>query len=73
MVKSSVQDAISVSPGISGTLDWDYNSKTMLKFNLSQALQSNTKYTITIGTGARDIFGTNMKEPYTYSFVTRPE
>ena len=73
MVKSSVQNAITISPEISGTLNWYYNSKTVMEFNPSQSLQTNTKYTITIGTEARDIFGSNMKEPYTFSFITRPD
>ena len=73
MVKSSVQNAINISPEISGTLNWYNNSKTVMEFNTSQSLQHNTKYTVTIGTEARDIFGSNMKEPYTFSFITRPD
>jgi hypothetical protein len=73
MIKSSVQNALSISPGIPGTLDWSNNSKTMMKFSPSQSLKYNTKYTITIGTNAMDIFSTHLKEPYSFSFITRPE
>ncbi len=73
MVKSSVQNAITISPEVTGTLNWYNNSKTVMEFNPSQSLKYNTKYTVTIGTEARDIFGSNMKEPYTFSFITRPD
>jgi hypothetical protein len=62
MVKSSVQNAINISPGVAGTLNWYNNSKTVMEFNPSQSLKDNTKYTVTIGTEARDIFGTYMKK-----------
>jgi len=73
MVKSSVQSAFSISPGISGSLDWYYDSKTAMIFSHSGQLQPNTKYTVTIGTEAEDIFGTHIKEPYIFSFITRPD
>jgi len=73
MIKSSVQDALTISPTVSGILEWYSNSKTRLDFNPSTSLKYNTKYTVTIGTEARDIFGTHLKEPYTFSFITRPE
>jgi hypothetical protein len=73
MQKSSVQSAFSITPAISGTLDWNYDSKTVLKFTPSQSYQSNTKYTVVIGTQAKDIFGSPLKEPYSFSFIVRPE
>ena len=73
MLKSSVQSAFSISPNISGSLDWYNNSKTTMRFSPSQNLQYNTKYTVTIGTQAKDIFGSALKEPYTFSFIVRPE
>ena len=72
MVKSSVQAAFNISPAISGSLSWYYDSKTMLEFIYSGSFNPNTKYTITIGTEAEDIFGTHLKEPYEFSFITRP-
>jgi hypothetical protein len=73
MVKSSVQTAFNISPNISGSLNWYYDSKTVLEFAPSGSLKPNTKYTVTIGNGAEDIFGTHMKEPYVFSFITRPD
>ncbi len=73
MVKSSVQSAFSISPGVSGSLDWYYDSKTAMIFSYNGLLQANTKYTVTIGTEAEDIFGMHMKEPYIFSFITRPD
>jgi hypothetical protein len=73
MQKSSVQNAFSISPGISGTLDWYYDSKTTMQFTHSQNFQYNTNYTVVIDTRAKDIFGSDIKESYTFSFVIRPE
>jgi hypothetical protein len=73
MVKSSVQAAFSITPSVSGSLNWYNESKTTLEYFNSSSLQPNTKYTITIGTEAKDIFGTHLKEPYVFSFITRPE
>ena len=73
MVKSSVKDAFSITPSISGSLGWYYDSKTIMEFTPYGSFKPNTKYTVTIGTDARDIFGSHMKEPYEFSFITRPE
>jgi hypothetical protein len=73
MQKSSVQNAFIISPSISGSLNWYNDSKTAMIFNPSQNFQKNTKYTVTIGTGAKDLFGSALQEPYTFSFIVRPE
>lgn len=73
MQKSTVQGAFKISPSISGAFDWYNDSKTRLVFNPDQGLQHNTKYTITIGTEAKDLYGTSLEEPYSFSFITRPE
>lgn len=73
MQKSTVQSAFSISPHISGSLDWYNNSKTAMVFNPGQSFQKNTKYTVTIGTGAKDLYGSALKEPYSFSFIVRPE
>jgi len=73
MVKTSVQNAITISPYVAGTLDWSNDSKTVMEFDPSESLKYNTKYTITIEKNATDIFGSNLKEAYTFSFITRPE
>ena len=73
MQKSTVQNAFSIDPPVSGSLNWYSSSKTTMEFDPSGVLQNNTKYTVTIGTGAKDLNGTSLKEPYVFSFVTRPE
>lgn len=73
MLKSSVQNAFSISPAVSGSLDWYHDSKTTMRFSPSLNFQHNTKYTVTIGTQAEDIFGSSIKEPYIFSFIVRPE
>ncbi len=77
MVKSSVQAAFSISPQVQGSFSWGTGhstyDKTAITFTPATALQPNTKYTVTLDTAAMDLFGSKMKEPYTFSFVTRPE
>ena len=73
MMKSSVQSAFNISPAVSGSLDWYYDSKTTMKFTPSQNYKYNTKYTVTIERQARDLFGSTLDEPYTFSFIIRPE
>jgi hypothetical protein len=73
MVKSFVQSAFNITPAISGSLYWDNDSKTTMEFIHGGLFQPNTKYTVTIGTEAKDIFGSHMKEPYVFSFITRPD
>ncbi len=73
MMKSSVQAAFTIDPDVPGSLDWYYDSKTTMKFSPSQNFKYNSKYTVTIGTQAKDIFGSSLREPYTFSFIVRPE
>ncbi len=77
VLKSSVETAFSISPNVAGTFVWGdgyYNSesKTQLTFKPSTALQANTLYTVTVANTVRDLFGTPMRESYSFSFVTRP-
>jgi len=77
MLKSSVESGFSISPSVSGTLRWgtEYSSdvKNALTFWPSTNLLVNTKYTVTLGTQAKDLHGTSLREPYSFVFVTRPE
>lgn len=77
MIKSSVEQVFKIEPAIEGNLQWgdgysEYN-KSALTFDPAGALKFNTKYTVTIGAGAKDLFGTGMKKEYSFSFITRPE
>jgi len=49
-----------------------YDTPNWITFTPSSSLQPNTKYTVTVGTGVKDVFGVRMKEQYSFSFVTRP-
>ena len=77
MVKSTVKSAFSITPSVSGTFSWGTgysdNNKTAITFTPSGRLSANTKYTVTVESEAEDLFGSNLKEDYTFSFVTRPE
>lgn len=77
MVKSTVENAFTITPDVSGSFSWgtghSENDKTAITFNPSSLLSPNTKYTVSVGTGAEDLFGSKMKEAYEFSFVTRPE
>ena len=78
MVKSTIETAFDISPPVSGTLKWgtrnsSYDAKTTLTFVPNDALKPNTKYTVTVDTSAEDLYGSHLKEPCTFSFITRPE
>ena len=73
MSRSSVQNAFSIDPPVSGSFSYEHRRKDIIVFNPHSSLQANTKYTVTIGTEAHDLYGTHLKEPYSFSFVTSPE
>jgi len=77
IILSSVQAAFSAAPAITGTFIRGYENgngepKNMITL-IPSTLNANTKYTITLGTGACDLHGTHLKEPYSFAFVTEPE
>ena len=73
---SSASSAITISPAVSGSFsfygDYPYEQMNQIRFTPSSALKANTKYTVTISTAITDMYGNRMKEPYSFSFVTRP-
>ncbi len=73
---SSAQTSISISPSVNGSFSFGnyppYEQLNQIKFTPSSSMQANTKYTVTITTGLTDMYSNKMKEPYTFSFVTRP-
>jgi hypothetical protein len=77
ILKSSVESAFTITPEIAGTFQWgtrySTNDKTAITFTPYSNFRINTKYTVTIGTEAKDMFGAQIKEPYTFAFITRPE
>ena len=77
VIKSTVESAFSISPSISGAISYggysDYENKNQINFTPSAAMAPNTKYTVTISTSAKDMYGVALKQPYSFSFVTRPQ
>jgi len=79
MTLSSMRNAFTINPTIAGTIkrgtrysDYD-EPKNAITFIPSSSYQVNTKYTITIQTSALDLHGNNLKEAYTFCFVTELE
>ncbi len=73
---SVAQSAFSISPAVAGSLAYagyaPYTDPSQIVFVPSGSFQTNTKYTVTISTTAADMYGVRMRNPYVFSFVTRP-
>jgi hypothetical protein len=74
---ASVQSAIQISPPLAGSFSYYNTSSTYdypqtIVFTPSSAMATNTKYTVTVSTNVRDMYDVPMKNPYVFSFVTRP-
>ena len=66
---SSVESAITISPNIQSSYSWNADNTT-LTITPNANLFYNTTYNITIGTGAKDIAGNNLENPYSWEFTT---
>lgn len=65
----ATQAAFSIEPAVEGTFTWeDLNHR--LVFTPVKAYDTNTRYTVTIGTGAKHGGGVAMEKPCTFSFTT---
>ncbi|OGU47781.1 MAG: hypothetical protein A2000_09695 [Ignavibacteria bacterium GWB2_36_8] len=73
---SSAQSAITISPQVSGTFSYGgyypYEQMNQIVFTPNSPLAANTKYTVNIAATILDMHGSNMKQAYSFSFVTRP-
>jgi hypothetical protein len=73
---SSMQPSFSIDPSVSGTFAFSgtppYQNPANVIFTPAALLQPNTKYTVTLSTGVKDMYDVGMKAPYVFSFVTRP-
>ena len=67
MDTASVEHALRISPGMDVEATW---SAEQLSLAPNRQLQEATRYTITIGTGARDSTGAPLAEAYRFSFTT---
>ncbi len=67
MNTASAQSAFSISPAVSGTFSWEGNR---MIFTHSNILDVSKKYTVTIGTGAKDTIGNYLTSAYNFSFTT---
>jgi hypothetical protein len=68
MDTGATEGAITFNPGINYKVEW--LSSGLMKVVPSSPLKSNTKYTVTIGTGAKDYYGNTMTSSYTFEFTT---
>jgi len=75
VIRSTVQSAFSITPSVGGSFSYGGTNAEIpqqIVFRPYSPLQANTKYTVTISTAAKDLYGVPMKEAYSFSFVTRP-
>lgn len=69
MDTQATEKAFTITPAAEGTFTWeDLNYR--LVFTPTVPYQTNTEYTVTIGTGAMHAGGTNMKQPVSFKFKT---
>lgn len=67
MNKSSVESAFTISPSVSGNIDWTGNT---MNFTPGSSLSTDTTYTCTIGTGAVNMAGNPIAADYIWNFTT---
>ncbi len=67
MQQGSVEDTFSITPDVQGEFQWEDNTLIFTPSNL----KNGTTYVITIGTGAMDLAGNNLKMQYRFTFTTR--
>jgi hypothetical protein len=70
MNNASVESAFSISPVTTGSFSWNGNT---MKYTPNSHLSNNMTYTVTIGTGAKDLAGNTMAAQYNWAFTTVPQ
>lgn len=70
MNRSSVQDAVAISPSVSYQLVWVNDSHVQLQ--LESALTANQDYGLTVGSTALSASGQPMGDPFTFRFTAPP-
>ena len=69
MNQASAQSAFSTSSATTGSFSWSGNTMT---YTPSSYLAYSTSYTVTIGTGAKDLAGNSLQSTYSRQFSTAP-
>ena len=69
MDTDSVGSALSISPYAEKSFDWS-SDNTVLTIEILAPLDHETRYSITIGTGAEDTVGKSMESEYSFGFTT---
>ncbi len=72
MNQTSVENAISVSPTITG-IGYTWLNNQTLTIEISGNLSYNTTYTVSIGTGAKDLCRNTLENDYSWQFTTAEE
>ncbi|GEM_PF-2683314 len=67
MDRQETEWAFSIWPNVAGTKSWIGNT---MFFTPTTNLSPNTVYSVTVGTGARDLAGNTMLNAYSWSFTT---
>ncbi len=70
MDEISLMNAVSISPQINLTLNWDPDNLTLLVTPHSN-LTNSTKYIVVINTSAEDMAGNAMEKDFVFSFTTQ--
>ncbi|MBL1212120.1 MAG: T9SS type A sorting domain-containing protein [Ignavibacteriae bacterium] len=72
MNKASVENAITITPGVDSTLSWPwaYKNKKLI-INPIENLLPGTVYEVKISTDAESIFGVPLAEEFSFNFTTR--
>ena len=75
---ASAQTAIQISPPLAGSFSYynsgnsSYDYPQTVVFTPSSQMAVNTRYTVTVSTNVRDMYDVPLKQPYVFSFITRP-
>ncbi|MEA1944335.1 MAG: Ig-like domain-containing protein, partial [Euryarchaeota archaeon] len=70
MNQASAEGAFAMDPSVTGSFSW-YGD--MMVFTPDANLECNTTHHLTIGTGAMDLAGNPLEDPFIWEFTTAPE
>jgi hypothetical protein len=68
MDRPSVESAFQVSPAVSGSLEWA--SDRTVRFKPARDLKRDTRYRVTVGSGAQAVDGESLEGGYRFNFRT---